>query len=98
MKRLERKYSIKKKGSHVVKEEIRQRIVAKAAKVKRYSDRIKQFRQNRLYRVNQKELFREINGNNNVHIILCVKESFERSVICLNGRINSTIPAKRSRR
>ena len=69
MKRLERKYNIKKKGSHVVKEEIRQRIVAKAAKVKRFNDRMKQFRQNRLYQVNQKELFREINGNNNVHDI-----------------------------
>ena len=45
MKRFERKYSIKKKGSRMVKEEIRQRIVAKAAKVKRYNDRIKQFRQ-----------------------------------------------------
>ena len=45
MKRSERKYSIKKKGSRMVKEEIRQRIVAKAAKVKRYNDRIKQFRQ-----------------------------------------------------
>ena len=69
MKRLERKYSIKKKGSHVAKEKIRQRIVAKAARVKRYNDRLKQFRQNRLYQFNQKELSREINGNNKVHDI-----------------------------
>ena len=69
MKRLERKYNIKKKGSHVVKEEIRQRIVAKAAKVKRFNDRIRPFQQNRLYQVNQRELFREVNGNNNVYDI-----------------------------
>ena len=28
----------------------------------------------------------------------CVKESFERSLKCMNGRINSAIPAKRFRR
>ena len=38
--RLERKYKIQAKGLPIVKEELRQRLVAKAGKIKRYSDRI----------------------------------------------------------
>ena len=64
MKRLERKY-IKTKGRLVVKEEIRQRIIPKTAKVN--NGRLQQFRQKRIYKVNPRKLFREINGNDNEH-------------------------------
>ena len=37
----------------VVKEEIKQRVKAKAAKVKRYDDRVRQFHQNHLFNTNQ---------------------------------------------
>ena len=36
----------------VVKEEIKQRVKAKAAKVKRYDDRVRHFHQNRLFNTN----------------------------------------------
>ena len=55
--RLERKYSTKKKGLSMVIEEVKQRVIAKAAKVKRYEGRNEQYRQNRLYQSNQKRLF-----------------------------------------
>ena len=58
-----KKYQVKGKGMSVVKEEIKQRVKAKAAKVKRYmyDDRVRQFHQNRLY-INQRQLFKELDG------------------------------------
>ena len=53
--KLERKYSVKKKGVDVVIEELKQRITAKTAKLKRYEGRINQFRQNKLFQNNQKD-------------------------------------------
>ena len=47
----------------MVIEELKQRITAKAAKMKRYKGRINQFRQNKLFRNNQKRLFEELGGN-----------------------------------
>ena len=46
---LQRRYKIKKKGLGVVREEIKQIIIAKTGKVKRYSDRISQYQQNRMF-------------------------------------------------
>ena len=46
----------------VVKEEIKQRVKAKAAKVKRYDGRVRQFHQNRLFNTNQRQLFKELDG------------------------------------
>ena len=43
-------------------EEIKQRVKAKAAKVKRYDDRVRQFNQNRLFNTNRCQLFRELDG------------------------------------
>ena len=60
--RLESKYYVKNKGIRVVIEELRQRVLAKAAKVRRYEDRIKQYRQNRMFQSNQKRLFEELDG------------------------------------
>ena len=59
---IQKKYWMKQKGPKVVREEIKQRIVAKACKVKRYQSRIEQFRQNRLFRTDQGKLYQELNG------------------------------------
>jgi hypothetical protein len=59
---LERKYRLKKKGFSVVVEEIKQRILSKAVKVRRYTERIAQFEQNRLFASNQKQFYRNLDG------------------------------------
>ncbi len=56
------KYNVKGKGVSVVIEEIKQRVKAKAAKVKGYDDRVRQFHQNRLFNTNQSQLFKELDG------------------------------------
>ena len=57
-----KKYQVKGKGMSVVKEEIKQRVKVKAAKVKRYDDRFRQFHQNHLLNTNQHKLFKELDG------------------------------------
>ena len=49
MKELYEKYRVKKKGLKTVTKEIKQRMLTKSAKVKRYEQRIEQFRQNRIF-------------------------------------------------
>ena len=49
---LERKYSIRLKTLSVVIEEMKQRIVTIAAKVRRYQERVDRFRQNRMFQNN----------------------------------------------
>ena len=61
-KALSRKYHIARKGLKVVTEELKQRLIAKKAKLMRYDQRAKQYEQNRLYRVDQKRFYQEING------------------------------------
>ena len=63
MKELYEKYRVKKKGLKTVIEELKQRMLAKSAKVKRYEQRIEQFRQNRIFDLDQKKIYRELNGN-----------------------------------
>ena len=58
--RLERKYSIRVKRLNVVIEELKQRITAIAAKVRRYRGRIDSHRQNRLFENNQRQFYREL--------------------------------------
>ena len=65
MKELYEKYRAKKKGLKTVIEELNQRMPAKSAKVKRYEQRIEQFRQNRLFYLDQKKIYAELNGNGN---------------------------------
>ena len=60
--RLMKKYQVKGKGMSVVKEEMKQRVKAKPANVKRYNDRVRQFHQNRLFNTNQRQLFKELDG------------------------------------
>ena len=45
---------------HVVTEELKQRITAIAAKVRRYQGRIDSYRQNRLFKNNQRQFYREL--------------------------------------
>ena len=58
--RLERKYSIRVKRFNVVIEELKQRITAIAAKVKKYQGRVDSYRQNRLFENNQRQFYREL--------------------------------------
>ena len=59
--RLERKYSIRVKRLNVVIEELKQRIIAIDAKVRRYQGRVDSYRQNRLFQNNQRQFYRELN-------------------------------------
>ena len=58
--RLERKYSIRVKRLNVVVEELKQRITAIAAKVRRHQGRVDSYRQNRLFENNQRQFYREL--------------------------------------
>lgn len=60
--RLERKYNTKQKKLTVIKEEIRQRITAKKEKIKRYQNRINQFRQNRTFQNNQGRFYKNLDS------------------------------------
>ena len=53
--RLGRKYRIRVKRLNVVIEELKQRIIAIAAKVRRYQGRVDSYRQNRLFENNQRQ-------------------------------------------
>ena len=57
MKGLFEKYRIKRKGLKTVIEELKQRMLAKSTKVKRYEQRIERFRQNRIFDLNQKKIY-----------------------------------------
>ena len=69
MEQLEKKYNIREKGITVVMEELKQRILAKAAKIKRYEQRRKQYKENIMFKQDQKRFYQELNdrvGNENV--------------------------------
>ena len=59
---LERKYGIKQKGIHTVIEIVKQRILAKASKLKRYKGRKAQFDDNHLFNTNQRQFYRNLEG------------------------------------
>ena len=46
---IKHKYGVKKKGLNVVLEELKQRIQTKATKIKRYDQRIEQYRINKMF-------------------------------------------------
>ena len=50
---LEGKYGVKRKGLKTVIEELKQRLLAKSAKIRRYEQRIEQFRQNKIFDFDQ---------------------------------------------
>ena len=51
---LKKKYEIKTKGFNTVIEEFKQFISTKTLKLKRYKSKVKQYRQNRTFKNNQK--------------------------------------------
>ena len=75
---MERKYNLKTNGLTVAIEELKQRVIAKKAKVKRYEQRIKQYRQNRLFSVDQKRFHQEINGESRQEKIIPNAEESKR--------------------
>ena len=62
LKDLEEKYRVKSKGNKTVIVELQQRMIAKSAKIKRYEQRITQFRQNRMFYKDQKKIYTELNN------------------------------------
>ena len=59
---LDQKYGLRRKGFRLVMEELKQRLTAKATKVKRYANRIKQFQGNRNFQTNQRRFFKNLEG------------------------------------
>ena len=68
------KYRMKKKGINLVIEKLKQRLIRKKTKVKRYEQRISQFRQNQLFQVNQKQVYKNLNGEKQGHRIILNSE------------------------
>ena len=62
IQRLKEKCRVNKKGIKTVVEELKQRMIAKSAKIKRHDQRINQFRQNRTFSADQKKIYKELNG------------------------------------
>ena len=60
---LNERHRVKRKGLKTVIEELKQRMLAKSAKVRRYQQRIEQFRQNRIFDFDQKKVYAELNGD-----------------------------------
>ena len=60
--RLNRKHRVTQKGLQVVTEEMKQRVTALAARLQRYEARVKQWRPNRLFRTNQRQLYDELSN------------------------------------
>ena len=53
---------LRKKGNSCVAEELKQRLRAKAAKIKRYNKRIERYHQNKLFGNNQRQFYRNLNS------------------------------------
>ena len=69
MEYIDNKYRVREKGVNVVIEELKQRVVAKAA-IKRYEARNEQQRQNRLFEVDQGRLYQELDGKDRNEILI----------------------------
>ena len=63
MKELYEKHRLKRKGLKTVIEELKQKTLAKSTQLKRYEQRIEQFRQNRIFDLDQKKIYAELNRN-----------------------------------
>ena len=60
---LNERYRVKRKGLKTVIEELKQRLLAKSAEVRRYQQRIEQFGQNRIFDFDLKTMYAEFNGD-----------------------------------
>ena len=63
LSKLKERYRVRRKGLKTVIEELKQRILAKSVKVRRYEQRIEQFRQNRIFDFDEKKMYAEFNGS-----------------------------------
>ena len=61
-KLVEERHRVRRQGLIVVIEELKQRVIAKAANLARYEQRIHQYKINRLFKVDQKKVYNEFNG------------------------------------
>ena len=57
---LERRYNLTERGTAAVKEDIKQRIRAKASTMERFEARAKSYNQNRLFNTNQRRLYEQL--------------------------------------
>ena len=62
VEKLYENFRIRQRGLGTVLGELKQRVLAKVAKIERYNERIKQNKQNQLFTIDQKKLFVESNG------------------------------------
>ena len=63
--KLEKRYNIRRKRLNIVREEMKQRIKALGAKIKRFNSRINQYQQNRMFVKNQGRFFQRLNEEEN---------------------------------
>ena len=63
LRKLNERYSVKRKRLKTVIEELKQRMLAKSAKVRRYQQRIERFTQNRIFDFDQKKMYAQFNGD-----------------------------------
>ena len=61
VEKLYEKFRFHQKGLGAVLEDVKQRVLAKVAKIKHCNERIKQNKQHRLFTIDQKKLFAELN-------------------------------------
>ena len=57
----------KKKGIRTVTEELKQRLHAKTAKLKRYEERVNQYKINRIFVQNQERVYQQMDGVRNIN-------------------------------
>ena len=63
LRKLNERYSVKRKRLKTLSGKLKQGILGKSAKVRRYQQRIEQFRQNRIFDFHQKKMYAEFNGD-----------------------------------
>ena len=72
--RLDHLYWVNRKGYKRAAEELKQWIKVKAATLKRYKNRVKQYQQNRLFQSNQTKFYQELDGKSHEEDIIPDKE------------------------
>ena len=61
-KELNENYRIQEKGLNHIIEDVKQRVKVKAHKIQRYTNRNKEYQQNKLFQTNQKRLLNQLRG------------------------------------
>ena len=67
---MENNYNIKRKGLTLIIKKLKQKLLAKSAKIKRYQQRITQYRQNRMFETDQKKVYEELSGEFNSESVI----------------------------